>query len=98
PHDLPSFPTRRSSDLIVMLAAMLVGGFLPFVFVWFKAQRRRSAFETQLPDLLISLAASLKAGHSFKQGLQSLVDEDFDPASKERSEEHTSELQSRFDL
>jgi tight adherence protein B len=48
-----------------------------------KAQRRRNAFEAQLPDLLISLAASLKAGHSFKQGLQSLVDEDFDPSSKE---------------
>jgi tight adherence protein B len=72
-----------ASSTIAMLAAMVVGGSIPFTFVWVKARRRRNAFETQLPDLLISLAASLKAGHSFRQGLQSLVDEDFDPASKE---------------
>ena len=67
----------------VAALVMLLGSFLPLGFVWFKANRRQRAFEDQLPDLLISLAASLKAGHSFKQGLQSLVDEDFDPSSKE---------------
>jgi tight adherence protein B len=67
----------------VAALVMVAGGFLPLGFVWFKAGRRRNAFEAQLPDLLISLAASLKAGHSFKQGLQSVVDEDFDPSSKE---------------
>ena len=41
------------------------------------------AFEEQLPDLLVTLAASLKAGHSFKQGLQTIVDEGQEPASKE---------------
>jgi tight adherence protein B len=48
--------------------------------------RRRSAFasfEDQLPDLLITMAASLKAGHSFKQGIQSVVDEGQEPAAKE---------------
>jgi len=43
------------------------------------------AFEDQLPDLLVTLAASLKAGHSFKQGIQTLVDEGQEPASKELS-------------
>ena len=33
--------------------------------------------------MLITLAASLKAGHSFKTGLQTLVDEGRPPASKE---------------
>ena len=42
-----------------------------------------SAFEDQLPDLLITIAASLKAGHSFKQGLQAVVDEGQPPASEE---------------
>ena len=37
----------------------------------------------QLPDLLVTLAASLKAGHSFKQGIQAIVDEGQEPASKE---------------
>jgi len=67
----------------VILLAMLVGGALPLGFVWFKGNKRISAFEDQLPDLLITLAASLKAGHSFKQGLQSVVDEGREPASKE---------------
>jgi tight adherence protein B len=50
-----------------------------------KARRRMYAFENQLPDLLVTLAASLKAGHSFKQGLQTVVDEGQEPASKELS-------------
>jgi tight adherence protein B len=33
--------------------------------------------------VLITLAAALKAGHSFKQGLQTIVDEGNPPASKE---------------
>ena len=46
-------------------------------------RRRLGAFETQLPDMLITIAASLKAGHSFKQGLQAVVDEGQAPASVE---------------
>jgi tight adherence protein B len=68
---------------MVILACFLVGGFLPYIVVWSKARRRMRAFEEQLPDLLITMAASLKAGHSFKQGLQSVVDEGQDPAAKE---------------
>jgi tight adherence protein B len=73
--------TAPSSFMILL--AMLAGGAVPFGFVWFKGQKRINAFEDQLPDLLITLAASLKAGHSFKQGLQSVVDEGRPPASKE---------------
>jgi tight adherence protein B len=68
---------------LVILAMFLVGALLPYLFVWFKAKRRMRAFEDQLPDLLITMAASLKAGHSFKQGLQSVVDEGQEPAAKE---------------
>ena len=38
---------------------------------------------TSCPDLLVTLAASLKAGHSFRQGIQAVVDEGQPPASKE---------------
>jgi tight adherence protein B len=41
------------------------------------------AFENQLPDMLTTVAASLKAGHSFKHGLQAVVDEGQPPASAE---------------
>ena len=68
---------------VAILACFLVGGFVPYLVVWMKARRRVRAFEDQLPDLLITMAASLKAGHSFKQGIQSVVDEGQEPAAKE---------------
>ena len=48
-----------------------------------KATARLRRFENQLPDLLITVAASLKAGHSFRQGIQSAVEEGAEPAAKE---------------
>ena len=68
---------------MVTIAALAGGAFVPVGFVWVKATRRLKAFENQLPDVLITLAAALKAGHSFKQGLQTIVDEGNPPASKE---------------
>ncbi len=73
--------TARGSMIVVL--AMAGGASIPFLVVWFKGKRRTKAFENQLPDLLITLAASLKAGHSFKTGLQTVVDEGRPPASKE---------------
>jgi tight adherence protein B len=72
--------TGRSS--VGILIALGVGALIPYGFVAIKARRRMNAFENQLPDLLVTLAASLKAGHSFKQGLQTVVDEGIEPASK----------------
>ncbi|MGH3103585.1 MAG: type II secretion system F family protein [Gaiellaceae bacterium] len=68
---------------LVILAALVGGGLIPYGFLWFKARRRLNAFENQLPDLLLTMAASLKAGHSFKSSLQTIVDEGAEPASKE---------------
>lgn len=70
-----------SSILIVL--GFAAGVAAPFTFVWFKASRRAAAFEDQLPDLLMSVASTLKAGHSFKQAIQSVVDEGMEPAGKE---------------
>jgi tight adherence protein B len=68
---------------IVAIVLMVVAGLLPFSWVWLKMRKRLRAFEDQLPDLLITIAASLKAGHSFKQGLQAVVDEGQPPANAE---------------
>jgi tight adherence protein B len=68
---------------LLSLLAMVLGAFGPVVFVWFKAKKRMNAIEDQLPDLLITIAASLKAGHSFRQGLQAVVDEGQPPAADE---------------
>ena len=68
---------------LIILAGFVVGFLLPLGYLWFKARRRLLAFENQLPDLLITMAASLKAGHSFRQGIQSVVEEGQAPASDE---------------
>jgi tight adherence protein B len=68
---------------LVILLAFAIGALVPFGVAWFKAKRRSKAFEDQLPDVLLTMAASLKAGHSFKSALQTIVDEGAEPASKE---------------
>ena len=68
---------------IAALIGMAIGFSLPLFFVRLKATARLRRFENQLPDLLITIAASLKAGHSFRQGIQSAVEEGAEPAAKE---------------
>jgi tight adherence protein B len=65
------------------LVGLGVGFFVPIGVVSFKASSRLKKFENQLPDLLITMAASLKAGHSFRQGVQSVVEEGAEPAAHE---------------
>jgi tight adherence protein B len=59
------------------------GALIPYLVVAQRARKRLRAFEEQLPDILVTMAASLKAGHSFRQGMQSVVDEGVDPAARE---------------
>lgn len=68
---------------LVVLGGLVAGAIVPYMVVTYKARRRLRAFENQLPDLLITMAASLKAGHSFRQGMQAVIDEDQEPAAKE---------------
>jgi tight adherence protein B len=68
---------------VVFLMLVVIAGMIPCGWVWLKMRKRLRAFEDQLPDLLITIAASLKAGHSFKQGLQAVVDEGHPPANQE---------------
>ena len=76
------FAVTASSPLVILFA-MMVTGAVPFVYVSFRAKSRIKKFDNQLADLLITIAASLKAGHSFRQGIQSVVDEGADPAAQE---------------
>ena len=76
------FAVAGASSFLILLV-MLVGGALPIGVVWWKARKRLLALDDQLPDVLTTLAASLKAGHSFRQGIQAVVDEGHPPASEE---------------
>ena len=68
---------------LVILAALVLGVAIPYSVVSYKVRRRARAFEDQLPEILTTIAATLKAGHSFKQGMQAVVDEAHPPASDE---------------
>jgi len=77
------FSAALKPQLWFMVVGFAVGAFLPYAFLSYKARKRLKAFDEQLPDMLVTMAASLKAGHSFRQGIQSVVDEGVDPAAKE---------------
>jgi tight adherence protein B len=68
---------------IFALVAMFIGAWVPALVVRFKARQRLGKFEHQLAETLITMAASLKAGHAFNQSIQSVVKEGADPTSKE---------------
>jgi tight adherence protein B len=71
------------SAAIVILVLFLVGLVAPYVVLQIKAVRRLRAFEAQLPAALNMLAGSLKAGHSFRQAVQTLVEEGGPPLDSE---------------
>jgi len=68
---------------LMLVLFLFIGAIAPVVVVAFKARARIRAFDDQLPDLLTTIAASLKAGHSFRHAIQAVVDEGVDPAAKE---------------
>lgn len=52
-------------------------------FVMGKVERRRKAFEQQLPEALSLIASSLEAGHTFQHSIQMMVEEAAAPLSEE---------------
>jgi tight adherence protein B len=77
------FAAALVPSMLVALVLMGIAAAIPVLFVKFKAGMRIKAFDNQLPDLLITIAASLKAGHSFRHAIQAVVDEGAQPTAKE---------------
>jgi tight adherence protein B len=80
---------------LVGVLAMILGGFLVGLSVLIVAalvppallnrlgQRRRAAFNKQLPDTLQLLASSLRAGYSLLQGIDAVAEEVDNPSGRE---------------
>jgi tight adherence protein B len=68
---------------IVALLAIPLGALGPYLNLGLKAGRRQKAFDEQLPQLLMTLAASVRVGHSFRQAMGAVVSEKQEPASSE---------------
>jgi tight adherence protein B len=72
-----------TAPLPVSLIVFVLGLFVPHLYVARKAKKRLKAFEGQLPDTLVAVAASLRAGHSFAQAMSTIVKDGGEPAAKE---------------
>ncbi len=75
--------SAAGTESLITIVLMGIGFSVPIGYVSWKARIRLRKFENQLPDMLITMAASLKAGHSFRQGVQSVVEEGAQPAADE---------------
>ncbi len=60
-----------------------VGALLPWVLLAAAAQKRTRQLQAQLPDVLMVIASSLRAGHSFLQALDMVTKEVGDPSAHE---------------
>ena len=70
------------SPAVGLIFAAIVAA-LPVIVVRQIRKRRLKAFEAQLPDTLNLLSGSLRAGYSFLQGLEAVVQETSDPMARE---------------
>jgi tight adherence protein B len=67
----------------VVLLLMLCGFVSPLPVLRIAAQRRKKAFDEQLPDVLATIASTLRAGHGFRMALKAIADDSARPASEE---------------
>ena len=75
--------TAFGLPLVLRLPPLLLGGALPLLVVARRARRRQRAFDDQLPDVLMTMASSMRAGHSFNQAMDVIIHEGSEPASGE---------------
>ncbi|HEY2219401.1 MAG TPA: type II secretion system F family protein, partial [Gaiellaceae bacterium] len=68
---------------LLILALFVLGAVTPVLAVRWLATRRTRAFEQQLPDVLTTIAGSLRVGHGLKAALQTVAQEGSPPVSDE---------------
>jgi tight adherence protein B len=72
-----------SAPLVVSLPIVVMAAITPLLLLDHKAKQRRQEFETQVPDTLVLMANSLRAGQGFEQALRVVADEGSDPTAQE---------------
>ena len=72
-----------SGSLIAGVVAMVLGAFLPPIYLRFRASRRRRAFDDALPDVLQLISGALSAGLSLAQAVDTVVREGPEPIASE---------------
>lgn len=72
-----------AASSVVIVLVFLLGLAAPFAVLQVLGARRLRAFDNQLPDVLATMAGSLRAGYGLRQALQTVVDEGAPPVSVE---------------
>jgi Flp pilus assembly protein TadB len=67
----------------LVLLLMLLGFLSPVPALRFAAHKRTKAFDRQLPDVLATIASTLRAGHGLRMALKAIVDDGAPPSSEE---------------
>ena len=80
---LGAFGSVMGAGAAPVIFLMLLGLLLPFIIFRFAAVRRRKAFDRQLPDVLATIASTLRAGHGLRIALRAVADDGSPPASEE---------------
>jgi tight adherence protein B len=70
-------------NLLIGFAFVAAGLFGPWMFLGFRASRRRKAFNSGLPDTLQLMSGSLAAGLSLAQSVDTIVREGAEPIASE---------------
>jgi tight adherence protein B len=70
------FCLQLHTHFIMTLGSAIVGGSLPFGYLYWRKTKRMAKFQRQLPEALELIARALRAGHAFFVGLK-LVGEEF---------------------
>ncbi len=68
---------------LLALVFLAFGLASPFIAFRIAASRRRKAFDRQLPDVLATVASTLRAGHGLRIALRAVADDGSPPASVE---------------
>ena len=68
---------------LLVVVAFFAGLVAPIAMIRAKGRARRRAFDEQLPDVLMTMAGSLKVGQSFDHSMRAIVDDGQAPASEE---------------
>ena len=80
---LSLFAAVAASSSFVIVVLFVLGLVAPFAVLQILASRRLRAFDAQLPDVLATMASSLRAGYGLRAALQTVVDEGAPPVSVE---------------
>lgn len=72
-----------AQNVVLVVAAAALGAAIPFILLSIRTRKRLSKLHSQLPDILMIMASSLRAGHSFLQSLSAVAQEAGEPGAHE---------------